>query len=67
MEEHNFKKQFGQNFLRNIEWIMNFVEAAELDKDDLVVEIGPGDGAITNFVLQQVKELIAIEIDFDLV
>ena len=55
MEEHNFKKQFGQNFLRNIEWIMNFVEAAELDKDDLVVEIGPGDGAITNFVLQQVK------------
>lgn len=67
MFEHEFKKQFGQNFLTNVKWIVDMLSAAEINKDDQIVEIGPGAGALTEFLIEQAQRVIAVEIDYDLV
>lgn len=63
---HEFKKKFGQNFLTNVNSAIELVEAAELKDTDTVIEIGPGNGAVSEFVLPKVKKLIAVEIDAEL-
>ncbi|CRH45850.1 dimethyladenosine transferase [Chlamydia trachomatis] len=56
------KKSFGQNFLINKKIQKRIVEAAEV-KDENVIEIGPGLGAITNLIINEVKTLDAYELD----
>ena len=45
--DFNFKKSLGQNFLRDKNIVNKIVEGAEIDKDTLVIEIGPGDGSLS--------------------
>lgn len=65
--QHNFKKQFGQNFLQHLEWVERLVEAADLDKNDVVIEIGPGDGVVTERIAQSAKKITSLEIDDELI
>lgn len=62
-----FKKQFGQNFLRNDRFAHKLVEGIAPQPSDIVIEIGPGDGRVTNLLPQVVEKLIAVEIDYSLV
>ena len=63
---HRPRKRFGQNFLQSSMIIENIIAALHLQADDNVVEIGPGMGAITRPLLQNLKKMTAIEIDRDL-
>ncbi|AAT28050.1 16S rRNA (adenine(1518)-N(6)/adenine(1519)-N(6))-dimethyltransferase RsmA [[Mycoplasma] mobile] len=63
---HNFKKSLGQNFLQDkniIEKIVNFIP---LENED-VLEIGPGQGALTNLLVKKSKNVLAYEIDKELI
>lgn len=64
---HNFKKQFGQNFLKNSKYAVSLVNNLELVPEDTVIEIGPGDGMVTNLLLQSGAKVIALEIDTELI
>ena len=66
MEKFNFKKKFGQNFISDVNLINKIVDSAEIDKDSLVIEIGPGMGAMTTKILDKCKNGIIYEIDKDL-
>ena len=59
----NFKKKFGQNFIIDKNIINNIVEKSNVDKDTLVIEIGPGAGSLTNILGEKAKNVIAYEID----
>lgn len=61
------KKHFGQNFLTDAHVLNKIVAAAMLEKTDLVLEIGPGLGVLTNELAKQASAVCAIEIDKDLV
>ena len=61
------KKGFGQNFLTDLNVLKNIVSAAEITRDDNVIEIGPGIGALTEQLAQAVGEVLALEIDQDLI
>ncbi|MGH1411521.1 MAG: 16S rRNA (adenine(1518)-N(6)/adenine(1519)-N(6))-dimethyltransferase RsmA [Mycoplasma sp.] len=65
MNHHFFKKKWGQNFLRNNHIIEKIID--QIDNDSYVIEVGPGDGALTKRILSKVKKLVAIEIDSDLI
>lgn len=64
---HQPRKRFGQNFLVSEEVLQKLVQSLHLQKNDRVVEIGPGKGALTERLLALVDDLTAIEIDRDLV
>jgi len=57
------KKRLGQNFLINGEVIQDIIDYAKLTKDDVVVEIGPGVGFVTEQLVKYAKKVIAIELD----
>lgn len=57
------KKSLGQNFLTDKRVLERIVEACDLKKDETVLEIGPGHGAITSAILPHVKQVIAVETD----
>lgn len=59
----NANKSLGQNFLIDDEVISKIVESANISNDDLVIEIGPGLGTLTNELLKKAKKVIAIELD----
>ncbi|MBB1094684.1 16S rRNA (adenine(1518)-N(6)/adenine(1519)-N(6))-dimethyltransferase RsmA [Limosilactobacillus agrestis] len=61
------KKSFGQNFLTDLNVLKNIVEAAEITANDNVIEIGPGIGALTEQLAQAAGEVLALEIDQDLI
>lgn len=61
------KKSFGQNFLTDLNVLNNIVTAAKITKDDNVIEIGPGIGALTEQLAQAAGEVLALEIDTDLI
>ena len=61
------KKAFGQNFLTDLNVLKNIVSAAEITRDDNVIEIGPGIGALTEQLAQAAGEVLALEIDQDLI
>jgi len=63
---HRPRKRFGQHFLHDRQVLGRIVEAIAPVADDLVVEIGPGEGALTRLLLERVRRLEAIEIDRDL-
>lgn len=69
MERYGFtlKKKFGQNFLIDQNILDEIVDGAELSKDDVVIEIGPGIGSLTQYLADNVKEVVAVEIDKSLI
>lgn len=62
-----FSRSLGQNFLTNKEVIDGIVEGADITKEDLVIEIGPGIGVLTAATAEKAGKVIAIEIDTNLV
>ena len=65
LERHGFtfKKSFGQNFLTDTNILQKIVDTAEIDKNVNVIEIGPGIGALTEFLAENAAEVMAFEID----
>ncbi|MBR3617366.1 MAG: 16S rRNA (adenine(1518)-N(6)/adenine(1519)-N(6))-dimethyltransferase RsmA [Acholeplasmatales bacterium] len=61
------KKKFGQNFLTDQNILSNIVSASECNKDSLVIEIGPGLGALTELLCESAGFVLAYEIDKDLI
>ncbi|XHV41796.1 16S rRNA (adenine(1518)-N(6)/adenine(1519)-N(6))-dimethyltransferase RsmA [Streptococcus dysgalactiae subsp. equisimilis] len=62
-----FKKSFGQNFLTDTNILQKIVDTAEIDQNVNVIEIGPGIGALTEFLAENAAEVMAFEIDDRLV
>lgn len=58
-----FQKKFGQNFLIDSNILENIVSAAEITKDDFVLEIGPGIGTMTQYLCEAARQVVAVEID----
>ena len=58
-----FKKKFGQNFLIDTHVLDKIIRAAEIGKDDCVLEIGPGIGTMTQYLACAARRVIAVEID----
>lgn len=56
-------KNLGQNFLIDENIILNAIEAAEINSNDLVIEIGPGLGTLTKYLLEKAGKVICIELD----
>ena len=65
--KHIPKKRFGQNFLTDQNVLHEIIRAITPQPDDLMVEIGPGQGAMTRLLLEQLKHLQVVELDRDLV
>lgn len=65
LEHHDFtfKKSFGQNFLTDTNILQKIVDTAEIDRNVNVIEIGPGIGALTEFIAENAAEVMAFEID----
>lgn len=60
------RKRFGQHWLQNQAILSKIVEAAELTAEDRILEVGPGTGALTERLLTQADQVVAIEIDHTL-
>ncbi len=65
--EFAFQKKFGQNFLIDEHVIDKILRAADITKDDVVLEIGPGFGTMTQYMAERAREVIAVEIDTHLI
>ena len=63
---HQPRKRFGQNFLHDQVIIGRIIDSIHAGRDDLMVEIGPGMGAITEPLLREVNRLTVVELDTDL-
>lgn len=63
----NFQKKFGQNFLIDTRVLERIIESAEITKDDCVLEIGPGIGTMTQYLAESAREVVAVEIDKNLI
>ena len=65
MKKYNIKanKALGQNFLINKYVVETIVESSDITKEDLVIEIGPGLGTLTKYLLEKAGKVIAIELD----
>ena len=61
------RKGLGQNFLADPHHLKKIIEAAELDPNDLVVEIGPGPGILTRLLTAAAGQVVAVELDSDMV
>jgi len=63
----SFQKKFGQNFLIDAHVLEKIVDAAEITKDDCVLEIGPGIGTMTQYLCERAGWVFAVEIDKNLI
>ncbi|MCF2643383.1 MAG: 16S rRNA (adenine(1518)-N(6)/adenine(1519)-N(6))-dimethyltransferase RsmA [Lachnospiraceae bacterium] len=63
----NFQKKFGQNFLIDTHVLDKIINAAEITKEDFVLEIGPGIGTMTQYLCENAREVVAVEIDKNLI
>lgn len=65
LKKHSFvfRKKFGQNFLVDNHVLEKIVRAADITKDDFVLEIGPGIGTLTQYLCENAREVLAVEID----
>ena len=63
----NFQKKFGQNFLIDTHVLEKIINAADITKDDCVLEIGPGIGTMTQYLCENAGKVIAVEIDKNLI
>lgn len=69
LNKHNFtfQKKFGQNFLIDTHVLEKIIASADITKDDMVLEIGPGIGTMTQYLCESAREVIAVEIDRSLI
>lgn len=65
--QFNFQKKFGQNFLIDTHVLEKIIRAANITKDDMVLEIGPGIGTMTQYLAEAAGKVIAVEIDKNLI
>ena len=63
----NFQKKFGQNFLIDTHVLEKIIVAADVTKDDFVLEIGPGIGTMTQSLCEHARAVAAVEIDKNLI
>lgn len=65
LQKYNFtfQKKFGQNFLIDTHVLDKIIDSAEITEDDLVLEIGPGIGTMTQYLAYRARQVIAVEID----
>lgn len=63
----DFQKKFGQNFLIDEHVLDKIIRAAEITEDDFVLEIGPGIGTMTQYLAEKAREVMAVEIDQNLI
>jgi len=64
--QHTFKKKFGQNFLKDDNILNKIINESKIPNDTLVIEIGPGEGALTDKLKDVASNVLAFEIDKDL-
>lgn len=65
--DFQFKKKFGQNFLIDPHVLEKIVDAARVTEDDFVLEIGPGIGTLTQYLCEHARQVLAVEIDKNLI
>lgn len=65
--DFDFQKKFGQNFLIDERVLEKIISAAEVNKEDFVLEIGPGIGTMTQYLAENAREVMAVEIDKNLI
>lgn len=65
--QFTFAKKFGQNFLIDPHVLERIIAAANVTKDDFVLEIGPGIGTMTQYLAEAAREVVAVEIDDHLI
>lgn len=65
--QFSFQKKFGQNFLIDTHVLDKIIQAADIGKDDLVLEIGPGIGTMTQYLAEAAGKVVAVEIDKNLI
>lgn len=63
----NFQKKYGQNFLVDTSVLDRIISAAQITRDDCVLEIGPGIGTMTQCLAEHAREVVAVEIDRNLI
>ena len=63
----NFQKKYGQNFLIDANILEKIIAAAGIDRNDCVLEIGPGIGTMTQYLCENAREVVAVEIDKKLI
>ena len=63
----NFQKKFGQNFLIDTHVLDKIIDASGVTEDDFVLEIGPGIGTMTQYLCEAAREVVAVEIDTNLI
>ena len=63
----NFQKKFGQNFLIDTHVLEKIISAAGITKEDMVLEIGPGIGTMTQYLAEVAGKVAAVEIDKNLI
>lgn len=69
LQKHHFQfhKKFGQNFLIDPHVLDKIIEAAQVTKDDFVLEVGPGIGTLTQYLCECARHVLAVEIDRELI
>ena len=65
--QFNFQKKFGQNFLIDTHVLDKIIRSAEITRDDMVLEIGPGIGTMTQYLACAAGKVVAVEIDKNLI
>lgn len=65
--QFSFQKKFGQNFLIDTRVLDKIIRAADIGKDDMVLEIGPGIGTMTQYLSEAAGKVVAVEIDRNLI
>ena len=63
----NFQKKFGQNFLIDTHVLDKIIDASGVTEDDFILEIGPGIGTMTQYLCERAREVVAVEIDKNLI
>ena len=63
----NFQKKYGQNFLIDSNILDKIIRAADVNEEDCVLEIGPGIGTMTQYLCENAREVVAVEIDKKLI
>ncbi len=65
--EFTFKKNFGQNFLIDSHVLNKIVDSSNITDEDLIIEVGPGIGSLTEYLAERAKKVVCIEIDRKLI
>lgn len=63
----NFQKKYGQNFLIDTTVLERIMDSAQITKNDMVLEIGPGIGTMTQYLAERARKVVAVEIDKNLI